>query len=317
MRLERSFGPHSPDAVLFKVSESARAQNNNLEQAITPREIILFSRVDKEKDTEAPDQTPEINQTTEPMETKPNGDWEPFSQRPIRVNRFFNLYDGNYAQDMEINRERVEQAIKVAGLEGDIVLTSLSYSRTRSLEANPDGSVAAKRGLLWGEKPEDAENPYHRATPIPEGWRIEICDQKIRDELSEKYSGEKLQKKFVAKFNQNLRAGIWEALWKEKLTAKKDSNSAFKLRVSLLYPAVAAGLSALGGFTLRDLYVIGFVLLAYGVNNYLSFFVDDGRYRRSLRSFYEYFMPPVEIDRIIRGLAFVNLKGRNLVRLRL
>lgn len=316
MKLERSFNLQSPEAVSFRVSESKRTQNNNLEVAITPREIILFSRVDGEKDTEASDQAPEISQTAEPTETKLNSDWEPFNAEPHPSQNFVNLYSGLFSTQMELNRKNAERLIQVAALEGNIFLTSLQASRTRSLEVTPDWNVTTKRGLFWGEKPEDVENPYHRVASIPEGWRVEICDQRIRDELSEKYSGEKLQKKFVEKFNQHLRAGVWQAVWREKLTSEKDSRFVRKLRNSLLYPTIVAAWSAFDGLTLYDLGGIGALLLAYGMNNVLPYFKDDGRMGRSLRSFYEYFMPPIEVDRVLRGLAFVNLKGRNLVRLR-
>lgn len=217
--------------------------------------------------------------------------------------------------------------LKVAGLGGNVVLTSFSYSRTRSIEANPDGSVAAKRRLFWGEKPEDVENPYHRVTSIPEGWRIEICDQKIRDELSEKYSGEKLQKKFVAKFNQHLRAGLWQAVWKEKLSFAQDNLRPIKAVVSF-FPLMAESIrfiinGDLGSHTLPidiAMEVIGYFMI-YNVGLNIATIIYDNIYysnvsKRNLTSFYETFMPLLEVDRAARAFCYLNLKGRNLVRLR-
>lgn len=240
--------------------------------------------------------------------------WEPFNSEPESAQRFINLYGGNFAQDMKLNRKNTERLIRVAALEGNIILTSLSPSRTRSIDINPDGSTTAKRRLFWDENPDDKENPYHRVTSIPEGWRVEICDQRIRDELAEKFAGEKLQKKFVAKFNQHLRAGLWQVLWKEKLTTRKNPYFAGKVFHSLLYPAIFAGWSLIGGLKLPDLVGVGFVFIAYGIHNCLTY-LDDARMRRSLRSFYEYFMPVIEVDRVARARVYLNLKGRNLVRL--
>ncbi len=314
MRLERSFEPHSPDTPSFSNRGLIRSAAE-LKTFDLSTEVILFSKIDEKKDTETPDQAPEINQTNDLSRAPVNGDWEPISQEPTENNRFLNFYHGNYAQDMEINRKRVEQAIKVAGLEGNVVLTSLSYSRTRSIEANPDGSVASKRGLLWGEKPEDVENPYHRITSIPEGWRVEICDQRIMDELSEKYSAEALKKKTVESINRYLRAGMREAVRREKFTTEKDSHLGVKVISSLAFPAFVVGLSASTGLELKlaDLYGIGAVFLAYWLFN--SSMHVSGDEIRSFQSVYEYFMPSVEVDRFLRGWAYLNLKGRNLVRL--
>ncbi len=316
MRPERSFGSYRPEVIPFRAAEPIRIAGE-LEQFIAPWEVILFSRTNEEKSTEALHQEPRINQTDGPVRTPVNGDWEPFSQEPAGDNRFLNFYNGNYSQDMEINRKRAEQAIKVAGLEGNIILTSLSYSRTRSIEANPDGSVAGKRGLFWGEKPEDSENPYHRVTSIPEGWRVEICDQRIRDELSEKYSGEKLQQKFVAAFNQHLRSGIREAVWKEKLTTKKDEDVRWRYALDAFIYCGLVAFEAFDGLVLSDLKIIvPKILVAYPAINIILRRLSIPL-RATLDSPFDYFMPSfIGIDRILRGWAYLNLKGRNLARLR-
>lgn len=325
MRLESSYGQYPPEAISFRAPEPIRT-TSELEQFVTPREVILFSRADEERDPKTAGQSAEINQYLEPIKTSVNGDWEPFLQEPAGNNRFLNFYNGNYAQDMEINRKRVEQAIKVAGLEGNVVLTSLSYSRTRSIEANPDGSVAGKKGSFWGEKPEDAENPYHRVTSIPEGWRIEICDQRIHDELSRKYSGEKLKKKNIESINRHLRAGIWQAVWKEKLSFTQDNLRPIKAVVSF-FPLIAEPIrfitkGDLGSHALPidiGIEIIGYFMI-YNVGLNLATVIYDkvnhsNVSQRNLTSFYEIFMPLLEVDRAARAFAYLNIKGRNLVRL--
>ena len=57
--------------------------------------------------------------------------------------------------------------------------------------------------------------------------------------------------------------------------------------------------------------------ILYAVINLCSKPDGDGLFigRGSLKQVYEYVMPPVEIDRYIRGISYLSIKGRNLVRL--
>ena len=252
--------------------------------------------------------------TPKPEKSFNNQVWEPFNTEPAPNQRFINLYGGNFAQNMELNRKKAERLIQVAALEGIVILSSLSPSRTRSLEVNPDGTATGKRGLFWGEKPEDVENPYHRVTPIPEGWKIEICDQKIHQELAEKYSGEELQKKFVTRFNQHLRAGIWQAVWKEKLTSVKDEDIIRKYSVEGMMVGSAPIFALTGGYDIPDLGFIPGYFIAHGFISTIG--KMRGNQLRTLNSWWNYFTPFVEIDRVIRGFSYLNLKGRNLVRLK-
>lgn len=326
MRPERDFGQYPPEASLFRASELVGSSRIEAELFASQAEVVLFSGIGKE-DPKIPDRLPEANQTAEPTRTKPSGDWEPFSTNTEPDQKFINLYGGNYAEDMELNRRKVEQLISVSALQGVVVLESLSQARRRAIDINPDGSVTSKKRLFWGEKPEDKENPYHKITSIPEGWKIEICDQRIRDELSEKHSGEQLRKEFAESFNRHLREGIWEGVWNEKIKGQKDPFFRTKIITSLMFPAISTSLSASGGFTIYDLYSILPVLVGYAAINFSSRFQDKDLERlrqfirtpkigRNLESFYEYFMPRVEIDRVLRGFAFANLKGRNLIRVR-
>lgn len=81
--------------------------------------------------------------------------------------------------------------------------------------------------------------------------------------------------------------------------------------------------SLLGG--LQDADIIRF-LISVGLTNVVANSFGKIRggnelrgsiYRKSLQEIYEYLMPQVEIDRYLRGLAYLNLKGRNLVRLKI
>lgn len=238
--------------------------------------------------------------------------WEPFNQEPSSEQRFVNLYGGVFSAQMELNRKKAEELVRVAALEGQIVLTSLSAIRNRPFEANPDGSVTAKRRLPWGEKPtEDVENPYFRVASIGEGWRVEICDQRIHQELAERYSGEKLQKKFVARFNQYLRTAIWKIVKDEKLTSKKDHEIAIKWFNTIAFPLFEGGVLIFGSaYNLRSVLVIvgGLFFFFHPFINIIRKLGHDSH--RNLTSFYEYLMPQIEFDRIGRGFLYLNLKGQ-------
>jgi|SRR3989344_3256598 len=316
MRLERCFGQYSPEVVSFRAPETIRTASEP-EQFITPWEVVLFSRVGEEKDTETPNQTPEINQDVEPIRTSVNGDWEPFNTEPSFNDRFINLYGGPFSQQMELNRKNAERLLDVAAIEGKVILADKPMNRSRSIAGvNSDGSVTGRRRLFYGERIEDEDKSQSLVKSFPEGWRVEIPGQEILEELSRKGSEKPLNKRFASRFNQQLRQALSEIIIKEKLSAEKNPYFANNLLTSLLAPTIAAGWSAFGEFTLlEDISLIGPVLLSYGIVNFLARFLNDERCR-SLRSFYEFLMPLIEIDRVARGLLFANLKGRNLVRLR-
>ncbi len=147
MRLERSLGQHSPEVSPFLIREPIRL-TTEFKPFVPSAEVILFSKIDKKKDIETPDQAPEINQTDDLVPAPVNVDWEPFSKDSEPDQKFINLYGGNYYQDMELNRKRAEQLIRVSALQGVVTLQSLSTSRRRGIDINPDGSVTSKKKLF-------------------------------------------------------------------------------------------------------------------------------------------------------------------------
>jgi len=318
MRLERFFGSYLPsEAVPLRVAESTRAMREFGQ--FVPREVVLSSRIDEKEDPKTLDQAPEIVQTAEPIGAKPNSDWESFNTQPDPSRCFINLYGGPFSQNMELNRTNAERLLEVTGIEGKIILADGPMDRSRYIDGiNSDGSVTARRRLFWGEKIQDEDKPHSLVKSVPEGWRIEIPGQDIMDELLRKESKVPLGKRFASRFNQSLRTAMGGVIVREKLTAEKDPYFVRRLVESLIFPALSVYLSSSDGFTLYALdNGIRFILLMYGAMNCGSrVFGAERMIQRSLRSFYEYLMPMIEIDRVLRGLAFANLKGRNLVRLR-
>ena len=244
--------------------------------------------------------------------------FEPFLTEPQPDNqRFINMYGGNYSQHMELNRLRAEELMRVGAFNGQIVLTSSSSLRRTSPDVNPDGSVTAKRGLFWGEQVQEEETarPY-QVLPIPQGWRVEIRDQEILDYLAREQSTKPLDKRFVVQFNRNLRSAFFEILKKEKIG---DRDPDFKWKIFLtLPPSIILSISVADGLTVEESFWIT-VFTALFYSNINLFGKDRLNSRahtfRNLESPYEFFMPPVEFDRWVRGAAYLTLKARNLVRL--
>lgn len=231
-------------------------------------------------------------------------------------NLFVNNYGGNFSQKMELNRKGVETALKIAHLDGQVFLASLPPSRSRSAEAQGE-ELAAKRFLFFGEKTQKAEeeNPYKRVVSVPEGWRIEINDSRITDELTErKLSGKRLQKTFVSRFNGLVKEGIRESVWREKLSSEKDKNFLWKISFSLFNPTLGLMFSVLHKFDPAEVaFEMGITLFAFNIFNIHDTLMQSPL-RRNLDHVWEYFMPRVEIDKVARAYAYLAGKGRRLVK---
>lgn len=235
---------------------------------------------------------------------------------------FVNGYNGNFAQHMTFDETKIGKALHIAHLDGIVLVTQMSSTRQRSIEANPDGSVSAKRNLLFGqdlEEKENKENPLKRVVSTPEGWRIEVNDGKIMEKLQERnITGQELQKQFIRTFNSTLRKTLMECVLKEKLTGAKDGNFMFnsKVFVTLFTPSLLFVMRNIGNF---GKFNVGDVVepLAYTPLSYLTINALNKIQRDSLRKnfdhFWEYFMPPIEIDKVAETFIYLLTKGRKLV----
>lgn len=249
--------------------------------------------------------------------------FEPFVNPEPKENQLFvNSYNGNFAQQMDLNREGIEKVLKTAHLDGQVFLTSLSPNRQRSIEANPDGSVTKKRSPLFGESigEDQKENPYYRVVSIPQGWRVEINDTRIREELEEKkLAGKKLQTEFTRHFDAQLKQGTWECIWREKLTSIKDRHLKSKLKLTLGGPLMASMISlAISTLVFKMNFnevitaSVGSVETLYILYNVTS--QSTSGELRKIDHLWEFLMPQVEIDKVLRSAAFLTYKGRTLVK---
>lgn len=306
---------------IFRPKETRVAFSEIKVSRLTKGEAVIGARIPELSRMLAAEEKKEENPQPDNKNVRKDG-FEPFvNPEPTNNPLFVNRYNGNFAQQMELNRKGVERVLKIAHLDGQIILTSLNPLRQRSVEANSDGSVTGKRSLFFGEKMQDdeIENPLRRVVPIPEGWRIEINDTRIREELEKgKLTGKKLQKKFIRHFSEQLNQGIMTCTVREKLTGIKDKHFKIKLFDTLGPVVVHSGLSLFWlyvGFSkfssiipiivgIESTYIIMNILIQ-GDKNYPL--------RRKMDHKLEYLMPLLEIDKVIRTFAYLSLKG-NLVR---
>jgi hypothetical protein len=259
-----------------------------------------------------------------------------------------NKYNGHFSKDMELNRKTIERTLRLAHLNGQIFLTSFVSSRNRSLDANSDGSVSRKKSLIFGEKidkTEERENPYSRIVNVPEGWKIEINDQRIMEELLDKRIESKKQRQvFVNKFNYLTERGLEKCIIKEKLSSVKDEKFKRKLFDSLWcvgYPILletvfpsksflghvsfVVPISITNNVIFNELNELKNKSTLNGIKNFVEkirenapgFNLPDGIYKPSGRKcdhWWEYAMPQVEIDKVVESLVYLNIAGQNLVK---
>ncbi|MDO8486839.1 MAG: hypothetical protein Q7S45_00890 [Candidatus Curtissbacteria bacterium] len=252
-----------------------------------------------------------------PEETRrePDG-FEPFSTEPGEGQKFINLYGGSFYRNLELNRVAVEEIIRVAALQGNIVLISVPKERDpRSVDINPDGSATRKRSLFWGEKPqEDEPQRPVRVVSTPQGWKVEVCDEMILEDLVAKESKKPIDLRFAKKLNVYLRTVLGEVIFKEKFTENKHYGSLWlRCMTSSAYIIGAMFLPENlieGNYSGEGIIAVSFIVFSAGWMKDLS-----GNPTRNLTAFYEYLMPQIELDRVIAGKFILETRGRRLVRI--
>lgn len=237
--------------------------------------------------------------------------------------RFINNYDGPYAMRMELNRTAVERFIQLSHFEGNMLLGSLLFSTQRAYpEANPDGSVAGKKGLTIGQRDvAEEENPYYRTLATGDGWVILVNGQKILQDVQDKSDEAKgMERRFVRAFNGTLRHALAECLTKEKLSPAKDMFFGEKLFGTILQPAVAATWSATFHHGSVEEFIfdlagrmVTIVPAGYALLEIFGRF-NPHYCEQNPRQGVQIFLPPLRIEDAVIGKAYLGIKGRTLVR---
>lgn len=224
--------------------------------------------------------------------------YEPFTREIVRGHKFVNFYSGEFSAQMELNRQAVERLLAISAIDGIVVFTGLT-SRDQQPAANAESTEA----LLYTTE------------PTPNGWRIEIDDTRISENSGEDDQRLKMLR-FGDSFNLLLRRSLREIIIRDKLSGVKDINSRKKAFSSLSIFVMQSVITQLNGTQWYDIpEVIAATSASYGAANLLSRYRANRLARNSLTSKYEYFMPLFEIDRAARGLTYLNIHGRKLVRL--
>lgn len=157
-----------------------------------------------------------------------HGGFVPITEVPP-TDQFVCTYGGNFAQTLALNRAQIERFLSIASLDGRVLLQESRIRKPQAIPdgVNPDGSVAGRGSLRWGQKLEmedKKQNPYFQVDPDSAGWAISINGDLIADDLMKRSSGNarEVEKKFARKFNYYLSVGLREALLKDKFTRVKD-----------------------------------------------------------------------------------------------
>lgn len=274
--------------------------------------------------------------TFEPF-TNPNPEHNP-------NNLFVNNYGGSYAKNMELDRKGIEAVLRIAHLNGKVFLSSMPKSRDRSLNGvNEDGSISAKKTIIFDnetQKLEDEENPLYRTVPVAEGWKIEINDEMIMEELQTKrFTGKKHQEKFIQGFNEIFKASLFECIRREKLSSIKDSFFRVKRSFLILNIGSQSVVWALGvGNGMNPLQAAIIPVSSWTLANMLINIYTSSRKRdledlealigmiypkvnhpsfyaaRQIDHFWEWVMPPLEVDKVARAFVLLSLPGKKLIR---
>lgn len=151
---------------------------------------------------------------------------------------------------------------------------------------------------------------------MPEGWKIEVNDTRITEELTaeRKLSGKKLQRTFINRFNGQLKDALKECVWREKCSSGKDKRFRFKAILSAAVPlghfSFESFEAVIGTGNIDPFDVLGPSLINYALCNLTLRYIR----RTNIDYLWEYPMPFVEIDKVGRTFAYLAGKGRKLVR---
>lgn len=296
-----------------RTSEKIKPSSEKPKSILSPQEHNLLTDLRQLHEVRSDLKKEKNGESEKPKSQKTDG-FEPFvNPEPTNDPLLINGYNGNFAQRMDLNRKVAERVLKIAHLDGKVVFTSFVASKKPSAEAQGE-ELVAKRNLFFGEKIEDEnkDNPYHRVIPTPEGWRIEINDTRIMKELEEKkLTGKELESKFIQEFNVHLGQGLWDCIWREKLTTVKDKRLIRKTIVGFIAQAPLF-LMATSKLLAPELPAYWYTFVGIGLLDQILY--NSIPQVRKIDALWELLMPSVEIDKVGRSLAHLFFKGNTLAR---
>lgn len=263
--------------------------------------------------------------------------WEPILESQPS-DRFICSYGGPLARQLELNRAVVEKFLGMAALGSPVVLTESKFRRHRAYpDINPDGSVAGKGLLRFGERLHFLNREPREKFQVDlnggGNTKIAINGDLILEELTKDSdkSVREVGNQFSHKFDYLLRVSLKEALLKDKLTFAGDQYFIGRINMSFAY-LMNILLLVNHPTYLRNVGNVMFDVAVFALFNYVLrqaleiglsteeplLRIFNGR-RRSVNKVYEgLFYPPFEIDRLALAYGYLDyqkLKGNPLIRM--
>lgn len=262
------------------------------------------------------------------MKSVETGGWEPITECPPSE-QFVCSYGGNFSQHLLINRGQIDRFLDIASLDGRVLLQESKVRRPQALPdgINPDGSVAGRGGLRWGQKLETEDkkqNPYFQVDSDPAGWVISVNGNLIAEDLMKKgnLSAREVEKRAANKINDYTRVGLREALLKDKFTPAKDPYIGGKITptffLSWIYLNSITSLNIAN--TIWALFFASSTLMAYKYEDPREYNMLSQIYnlrRKTLKVRVELIDTPLEIDRALFSYAYLDYQkylGEPLIR---
>ena len=249
-------------------------------------------------------------------------------------------YGGIASGSMELQDPTADGFMRVTDMRRNIVITQRGQSRTYDYDQVGPVRVAkileiprvgrGEGGILHTHKEED-------------NWLIEIDDQKLWKEISQGEGNfQQREDQFVDRFRGEVLTGITKSLFEEKLFnggvySPATTIGAVSLLVCYLMPAMTEIVTiALGKHTLdlvlKNIIFISTAHLALNMLSWCSSIVNEKQGRlfdhpainwvRVLphyqepwvrHAFPEFLMPPIPVDRLVRGSVYLKSHGEDLI----
>lgn len=255
-------------------------------------------------------------------------------------------YGGNFSQRLEINRPVIDRFLRIAALDGRILLKEGNSDRFRPApDINPDGSTTGKGRLRWGEEARvdsQANANFWRVEQDSEGWVIVFNGGLMIEKLMEQKGSNvrKIEKDFCRAMDGSVKEGLKESLWRDKCSEAGDPfytgrlvNSAAILFIytqiagdivrgevnwvlTLAYGLLLFGMAE-ANIIARDETKRDFTYAKkLGIIPILNKYVCSAR--RSTNNIPESLSLPLEIDRLLGGLgylAWLSCRRNSVIRL--
>ncbi|MEO6508464.1 MAG: hypothetical protein ABIO02_00770 [Patescibacteria group bacterium] len=256
-------------------------------------------------------------------------------------------YRGVASDLMEVNNPVADRFMSVGDMRYNIVVTSLRSDRV--IEYDQLGNTRIGK---WIEVPRlRKKNPLLNVGKKDDVWNIAINDQILADEvLRDERKGAKFDEEYVNRFQEKVVEGIQNVLLKEKLL--NGGNWSFTVSYSyiqtltkdlMLLPLIAGYevgtgridevLTTLGVFASWNALINGLNLIAIGMAKgmqkidekladlsgerrksvYRNLFTSDFNEPIIKHSLPDYLLPPVPIDRVIRGSIYLKKHSKEFI----